>query len=251
MAAAATLFVASAGRAEEGHLPALEVGVSSGLTFVPFRFDGKTDSKLGLPLGPRLAAHLELGHVVLSADGFLNLMPATGVLSPVSFVGGASLVVGGRTTVPLRQIVATQTRSIGGGWVERTDTYRIDPSRQLPLIYGLHVGARAIHVREAILEKLGVRPQLSRPPATLLAPEVGFGMISGQFEFLLAGALEVRNMVPGLRWVVQGAPGLVGSWPLSVRLEGQHFFGAAESVPLGHALLFGVVLGTSVGVSAP
>lgn len=249
-------------RAEEGNLPVFEFGVMSGLTMVPFTYTieskflapyERSESKLGLPLGPRAALHLDVGNVVLSGGGSFNVLPAGGLASSLSFEVGGSALLGGRTTVPLRQIIASETRvTHSGGYkvTETTNTYAIYGERQLPLVYGLHLGLRAIGMRETVLPQQGTRPEYRKAAKTLVVPELGFGVVSGQFEALLAGAYAVGGAW-GARWVVQGAPGLIGSWPLSVRLEGQHFFGSASDLTVGHILLFGVVVGTSVGVSSP
>lgn len=225
-----------------GRIPDIELGIGGAIISVPVKYVSATgrntsgdDSSQSVGLALRL--HADLGRAVVYGDGFGN----GGLIGDLRWMGRVGVVLGWRDHIKLLEFIGWQVRN---GRV--AEAYRIRQGKKLPVVYGLLAGVSAFHMGEASLD-YGAGG--SRDAELVLAGDVGLGLITAQFELMLAPKMAFEGGAKGLYWSLKYAVP-IGSRALFVRMSGDHFFGDGGDKRFEAVLLASLGVSSSLGLSA-
>jgi hypothetical protein len=216
-----------------GHFPLLEAKLLGGLSGVPFSYklgdSQQSEQTTGGVLGFGLRMNLDLHAALVFGEGDWNAYGGQ-----VNYVLRAGVLFGGRST---------QVPTIPGDYY--VTTY---PGQSLPVVYGLLVEVSTYRVNATTFDSAILDVQPTKGDQYLTSIAAGFGVVTGQLlEFHVAPAAELVTKKAGFIWGFKvGAP--LGGHPWYFYMNGDHFFGAADTTRLSVLMVAGLGVGTGIGV---
>jgi hypothetical protein len=202
-----------------GHFPRLALGFGGGL--VTREPQENEYSDIGGALG------VEVQTFALTGLGLFHVEAVGNVLGDPLWHAHGRIVLskglGGRSSHKLTEVIPASETSPGSA---TTWNYL-----RVPMVWGVAIGGGAFGMDDE----------------TMAAVDVGFTLISPQYELTFAGAHDVTHGANGLRWAwLWTIP--AGKRLVSIRMRGDHFLG--DDADLHTMLIMTVGFTTSIGVRA-